>query len=51
MFLGGGYDCKVDMWALGVTIFKMIQKKTPFESPYHNETIKNIFKGDFQFKD
>lgn len=51
MFLGGGYDHKVDLWALGVTIYKIVQKKTPFESTYHNETIKNIVKGDVQFKD
>lgn len=30
MFLGGGYDFKVDMWALGVTLYKIIAKKTPF---------------------
>lgn len=49
MFLGGGYDSKVDMWALGVTIYKIIARKTPFESTYHNETIKNIIKGDVRF--
>lgn len=51
MFLGGGYDSKIDMWALGVTIYKIVEKKTPFESTYHNETIKNILKGEFSFKD
>ncbi len=51
MFLGGGYDVKVDMWALGVTIYKIVAKKTPFESKYHNETIKNILKADALFKD
>ena len=46
MFLGGGYDVKVDIWALGVTIYKIITNKTPFESNYHNETIKNVLKGE-----
>ncbi len=30
MFEGGGYDEMVDMWALGVTIYKLITKTTPF---------------------
>lgn len=42
MFLGGGYDEKVDIWAAGITLFYLITKKTPFESEYHSETIKNI---------
>ena len=36
MFLGGGYDQKIDNWALGVTIYKLVTRKTPFESIYHN---------------
>jgi serine/threonine protein kinase len=30
MFIGGGYDQKVDLWALGVLIYKIITKVTPF---------------------
>jgi serine/threonine protein kinase len=30
MFLGGGYDEKVDMWALGATVYKIVTKRTPF---------------------
>jgi len=37
------------MWALGVTIFKLMTGKTPFESEYHSETINNIFKGIVTF--
>lgn len=32
MFLGGGYDLKVDSWAIGATLYKMIHGRTPFES-------------------
>jgi calcium-dependent protein kinase len=32
MFEGGGYDEMVDIWALGVTIFKLMTGSTPFES-------------------
>lgn len=39
MFLGGGYDEKVDMWAAGVTIYQIISESTPFESEYLSSTI------------
>lgn len=30
MFLGGGYDERVDLWAAGVTLYKLASGKTPF---------------------
>jgi serine/threonine protein kinase len=30
MFTGGGYDERVDLWALGVMIYKLVEKVTPF---------------------
>ena len=30
MFIGGGYDQKVDVWAVGVMIYKLNCGKTPF---------------------
>ena len=30
MFLGGGYDHAVDVWAVGVTLFKLLTNYTPF---------------------
>ena len=30
VFIGGGYDERVDLWALGVTIFRIISGYTPF---------------------
>ena len=42
MFSGGGYDERVDEWAFGVTLFKLITGETPFQSQYHSETIENI---------
>ena len=49
MFEGGGYSEAVDLWALGVTVFKLMVGFTPFESEYHAETIENIMKGEFDF--
>lgn len=39
----------VDLWALGVTMFKLMTGATPFESEYHSETIANIIRGEFSF--
>ena len=49
MFEGGGYDQMVDLWAAGVTLFKLITGYTPFESEYHSETINRIRKDDVIF--
>lgn len=46
---GGGYDQMVDMWALGVTMFKMMTGYTPFQSEYHIDTITNILKAEVTF--
>ena len=30
MFLGCGYDESVDLWAVGITIYKLVTGHTPF---------------------
>ena len=49
--MGGGYDERIDIWALGITIFKLITGHTPFESEYHHTTINKIKAGFVSFHD
>jgi serine/threonine protein kinase len=49
MLTGGGYDQNVDLWALGILIFKIITKTTPFESVYHSDTVNKISKSEVTF--
>ena len=37
------------MWALGVTVFKLMSGFTPFESEYHSDTIENIMRAELVF--
>jgi len=30
VFVGGGYDERVDLWAVGVSIFKIVTGSVPF---------------------
>ncbi|CAM5999752.1 unnamed protein product [Sphagnum balticum] len=49
VFNGGGYDERVDLWALGVTLCRLVAGVTPFESEYHHATIKNIVEGKLTY--
>jgi serine/threonine protein kinase len=51
IYIGGGYDERVDIWALGVTVYKLIAGRTPFESEYHCDTIANILRGEVTFEE
>ena len=51
MLLGGGYDERVDLWALGVTLFRTVTGVTPFESEYRSDTVRNIVAGKVSFED
>lgn len=42
----GGYREKVDIWAAGILLYKLITGETPFESEYHSQTIDNILNKD-----
>ena len=44
VYIGGGYDEKIDMWAVGVTLYKTVTGYTPFETEYQSETVEKIIK-------
>lgn len=49
MFTGGGYNEKVDIWAAGVLLYKLVTGRTPFESEYHSQTINNIISSEVKY--
>lgn len=49
MLLGMGYDERVDIWAAGITLYKMIAGYTPFEAEEVFTTIDNIRNGRLEF--
>lgn len=46
---GGSYREGVDVWAAGVSFFKMVCGYTPFESEYLIQTKDNILGGELVF--
>lgn len=50
MFSGGGYDERVDIWAIGILMYWMVVGKTPFESPYLSDTINKIKEDSAYFE-
>lgn len=44
-----GYSFSCDVWSLGVTIFKMLVGKSPFDSSDLETTRSLIMKGEFSF--
>lgn len=42
MFMGTGYDTKVDCWAVGVLAYKIYFYKFPFDSDYKSSLIEMI---------
>ena len=44
-----GYGKSVDIWALGVTLYKMLCGHFPFKAVSHKALYSKISKGNFKF--
>lgn len=51
MCLGGVYDEKADMWALGCLLFQIMNLEHPFEAPTREDIFKRILSGDYRDPD
>ena len=41
------YNEKIDIWSLGITCYKFLTRKIPFEYQYLKKLIENVGKGDY----
>ena len=44
-----GYGKSVDVWALGITLYKMLMGHFPFKAVSHKALYSKISKGNFKF--
>jgi len=49
VILGRGYDCRVDVWSLGVLLYEMIHGHSPFNAPTPAQIYKRVLKSDVSF--
>jgi serine/threonine protein kinase len=42
LYEGGSYTQAIDLWAAGVVLFEMVEKRLPFREEYLLNTIRNI---------
>ncbi|CAK89255.1 unnamed protein product (macronuclear) [Paramecium tetraurelia] len=50
VFLGGGYDEKVDIWSIGIILYQLLCSTLPFYAETISETIEQITSPDPQFQ-
>ena len=49
MINGGGYNEKVDIWAIGVLLYEMIYGTNPFFSEYMSDVVDKISIAEYSF--
>lgn len=48
IYEGGKYTEGIDVWALGVVLFEMVEKRLPFNKEYLSDTIQSIIEIDYE---
>jgi len=43
------YDSATDMWSLGIVVYEMLFKRTPFHGQSQKETMQNIMEAKLRF--
>eukprot|EP00808_Paulinella_micropora_P001793 g80520.t1 len=51
VLLGKGYGPKVDVWAVGVIVYRMLSRTLPFDAPSMAAKLQKIKKGEYSFPD
>ena len=48
LYEGGSYTQAIDLWAAGVVLFEMVEKRLPFRRDYLADTIQSIIEIEYQ---
>eukprot|EP00808_Paulinella_micropora_P022862 g1069.t1 len=51
VLLGKGYGPKVDVWAVGVIVYRILSRTLPFDAPSMAAKFQKIKKGEYSFPD
>lgn len=51
ILFGNGYDCKADMWSVGVILYALLSGSLPFLGTRHIDLFNSIRDGKFTFDD
>jgi len=48
LYEGGSYSQLIDLWAVGVMLFEMVEKRLPFRREYLSDTIRSIVEVEYE---
>lgn len=48
--LSGSYDCRADLWSIGVILFMLLSGLPPFNGPKAEDILVEVAKGSFSFE-